>query len=61
MKTADGARLAISDTQKRVGDLFVHLAEVTESEISAGDAVEMIVDHARRSGNRTPRKFPRWA
>ncbi len=52
MKTADGARLAISDTQKRVGDLFVHLAEVTEGEISAGDAVEMIVDHARRSGNR---------
>ncbi|MDX1716388.1 MAG: alanine--tRNA ligase [Anderseniella sp.] len=52
MKTADGARLAISDTQKRVGDLFVHLAEVTEGEISTGDAVEMIVDHARRSGNR---------
>jgi alanyl-tRNA synthetase len=52
MKTAEGARLSISDTQKRVGDLFVHQAEVTAGEISTGDAVEMEVDHARRSGNR---------
>jgi alanyl-tRNA synthetase len=52
MKTAEGARLVVSDTHKRVGDLFVHQAEVTDGEISTGDAVEMEVDHARRSGNR---------
>ena len=52
MKTAAGARLKISDTKKRLGDLFVHIASVEDGEIKLGDAVEMQVDHSRRSGNR---------
>jgi alanyl-tRNA synthetase len=52
MKTADGARVTITDTQKRIGDLFVHMGEVSEGQISRGDAVEMEVDHSRRTGNR---------
>jgi alanyl-tRNA synthetase len=52
MKTAEGARVTITDTQKRIGDLFVHMGEVSEGQISRGDAVEMEVDHSRRTGNR---------
>ncbi len=52
MKTAEGARLKIADTQKRVGNLFVHSAVVETGEVRTGDAVEMSVDHVRRSGNR---------
>ena len=52
MKTAGGARVTVTDTQKRLGDLFVHIATVADGEIAVGDAVEMLVDHDRRSGNR---------
>ena len=52
MRTAEGARLTVTDTQKRVGDLFVHVARVEEGTFKPGDAVEMEVDHSRRSGNR---------
>jgi len=52
MKTAGGARVKIADTQKRLGDLFIHIAEVEDGEITVGDAVEMLVDNDRRSGNR---------
>ncbi len=52
MKTASGARLKITDTQKRLGDLFVHIAVVEDGKIALHDAVEMQVDHDRRCGNR---------
>ena len=52
MKTSNGALLKITDTQKRLGDLFVHSAIVEEGTVKAGDVVEMSVDHTRRSGNR---------
>ena len=52
MKTASGARLKIIDTQKRLGELFVHIAVVEDGKITLNDAVEMQVDHVRRSGNR---------
>jgi alanyl-tRNA synthetase len=41
----------ITDTKKSQG-LFVHLAEVTEGEISAGQGASLTVDHARRGAIR---------
>ncbi|KQS72890.1 alanine--tRNA ligase [Rhizobium sp. Leaf371] len=46
--TADGARLSVTDTQKRGEGIFVHIATVDEGTIKAGDAVALTVDHARR-------------
>ncbi|PYE44687.1 alanyl-tRNA synthetase [Rhizobium sp. PP-F2F-G20b] len=47
--TSDGARLSVTDTQKRGEGVFVHTATVDEGTIKAGDAVALTVDHARRS------------
>ncbi len=52
IKTADGAVFRVSDTQKRVGDLIVHVGTVEEGTIKPGAAAELSVDHARRAGNR---------
>ena len=52
IKTAEGAVFRVTDTQKRVGDVLVHLGEVEKGTIVPGNAVELTVDHARRSGNR---------
>ena len=46
--TSDGARLNVTDTQKRGEGVFVHTATVEEGTIRAGDAVALTVDHARR-------------
>ena len=46
--TADGAEIAIDDTQTKLGDLFVHLGRVTKGKLNVGDAVEMRVDGERR-------------
>ncbi|TCL94150.1 alanyl-tRNA synthetase [Rhizobium sp. PP-WC-2G-219] len=46
--TSDGARLSVTDTQKRGEGVFVHTATVDEGTIKAGDAVALTVDHARR-------------
>jgi alanyl-tRNA synthetase len=47
--TAPGLRIAVTDTQKKLGDIFVHLGVVTEGEAKVGAAVLAEVDHARRS------------
>jgi alanyl-tRNA synthetase len=52
IKTADGAVFIVTETQKRLGDLFVHLGRVEKGTFKIGAAVELQVDHARRSGNR---------
>ena len=46
--TADGAELAISDTQKRAGDLHVHIGTMRRGRMSVGQAVEMRIDAERR-------------
>jgi alanyl-tRNA synthetase len=46
--SAGGAEIAVRDTQKRLGDLHVHLGEVTHGKISVGDVVEARVDGTRR-------------
>jgi alanyl-tRNA synthetase len=50
--SASGATIAITDTQRKVGDLFVHYGKVTKGEVKVGDAVEMKVDSKRRSALR---------
>ncbi|WP_374651985.1 alanine--tRNA ligase [Dongia sp.] len=50
--SAGGAEILVTDTQKKLGDLHVHIGKVTKGSVKAGDAVEMKVDHARRSGLR---------
>jgi len=48
----DGLRIAVRDTQKRVGDLFVHLGLVESGTTRVGEAVRAEVDHARRTAIR---------
>ena len=50
--TAEGGEVAIADTQKKLGDLHVHIGKVTHGAIKVGDAVEMRVDGERRSALR---------
>ncbi|NBB84204.1 MAG: alanine--tRNA ligase, partial [Alphaproteobacteria bacterium] len=52
MFTADGAEIAIADTQKKVGDLWVHTGTVERGRIAVGDTVEMRVDGVRRAAIR---------
>jgi alanyl-tRNA synthetase len=47
--TAEGAELSVTDTQKKLGTLHVHMATVTRGEIALGDMVELWVDGARRA------------
>jgi alanyl-tRNA synthetase len=52
IRTAGGALFRVTETQKRVGDLIIHQGVVEKGALKVGDAVELDVDHARRSGNR---------
>ncbi|MBO6808980.1 alanine--tRNA ligase [Thalassospira sp.] len=52
IKTENGAIIEITDTQKKLGALHVHLGKVTEGAVKVGDAAEFRVDHARRSSLR---------
>jgi len=52
IRTAEGASFLVADTQKRVGDVFVHIGELVRGSMKPGNAVELTVDHTRRSGNR---------
>jgi alanyl-tRNA synthetase len=50
--TGDGVRFAVTDTQRRAGDLFVHFGTVEEGSLNVGTALDLKVDHARRSAIR---------
>jgi alanyl-tRNA synthetase len=50
--TGDGVRFLVTDTQKRAGDLFVHLGAVEEGSLKVGAALDLNVDHGRRSAIR---------
>ena len=52
IKTEKGAIIQITDTQKKLGALHVHLGKVTEGSVAVGDAAEFRVDHTRRSSLR---------
>ena len=45
----DGLRIAVADTQKKLGDLFVHIGRVEAGEARVGMPVLAEVDHARRT------------
>ena len=49
---ADGLRFKVTDTQKKAGDLFVHIGTVEQGALKAGSALVLEVDHARRSSIR---------
>ena len=48
----DGLQVTLQDTQKKLGDLFVHLGQVEAGTLRLGAGVEAIVDHARRGAIR---------
>jgi alanyl-tRNA synthetase len=48
----DGLLIRISDTQRKLGDLFVHLGRVEAGEAQVGTAVVAEVDHVRRTAIR---------
>jgi len=50
--TGDGVTFRVTDTQKKAGDLFVHLGVVEEGALKPGQALQLVVDHDRRSAIR---------
>ena len=52
MLTGDGVRFRVTDTQKKAGDLFVHLGTVEQGTLKPATALQLDVDHARRSAIR---------
>ena len=50
--TGEGVRFRVTDTQKRAGDLFVHIGAVEDGTLKPGVALALEVDHARRGAIR---------
>ena len=50
--TGEGVKFRVTDTQKKAGDLFVHLGTVEQGTLKVGTALQLEVDHARRSSIR---------
>jgi alanyl-tRNA synthetase len=51
--TGDGIRFKVTDTQKKAGDLFVHLGQVEQGTLKVGTALQLDVDHVRRGAIRS--------
>jgi len=52
MFSGKGAEGTIIDTEKKLGNLHVHVAEITRGEFALGDAVDLRVDAERRRATR---------
>jgi alanyl-tRNA synthetase len=52
MISGEGARFRVTDTQKKAGDLFVHLGTVEQGTLKPGMALSLEVDHGRRTSIR---------
>ena len=52
--TGEGVKFRVTDTQKKVGDLFVHVGTVEQGTLKVGTALQLEVDHGRRSSIRCP-------
>ena len=50
--TGDGVRVRITDTQKKAGDLYVHLGTVEQGTVKPGLPLQLEVDHGRRTSIR---------
>src|ERR1700709_996603 len=48
----EGVKFRVTDTQKKAGDLFVHVGTVEQGTLKPGTALQLEVDHARRSSIR---------
>ena len=48
----EGVRFRVTDTQKRAGDLFVHQGTVEQGTLAIGTALQLEVEHSRRSSIR---------
>jgi alanyl-tRNA synthetase len=51
--SADGLRFRVTDTQKKLGDVFVHVGTVEVGRLKPGAALALEVDHARRTAIRS--------
>jgi alanyl-tRNA synthetase len=49
IRLAGGARFAVSDVQKRAGDVFAHIGELVEGRTAPGAAAELSIDVERRN------------
>ncbi|MFK4823351.1 alanine--tRNA ligase [Paenochrobactrum sp. BZR 588] len=49
----DGFVIEVTDTVKKADGVFVHQAIIREGKLQTGDAVELVVDHERRSRMRS--------
>ncbi len=52
IRFSGGARLVVTDTQKKVGALHVHVGVLEGGAVKVGEAARCIVDHERRSALR---------
>ncbi len=52
VRIGDKATFVVTDTLKKVGDLFVHYGRCEKGRLKVGDAVELGVDRSRRSAIR---------
>jgi alanyl-tRNA synthetase len=50
--SAHGGEFAVADTQKRAGELIVHLGKMTHGSLKLGDVVELRIDETRRTALR---------
>jgi len=50
--TGDGVTFRVTETQKKAGDLFVHFGTVEQGTLKPDAALQLEVDHARRSAIR---------
>ena len=48
----EGVKFRVTDMQKKAGDLFVHVGTVEQGTLKVGTALQLEVDHARRSSIR---------
>ncbi|HKF70362.1 MAG TPA: alanine--tRNA ligase-related protein, partial [Stellaceae bacterium] len=46
--SAEGAEFAVEDTQRRAGELIVHIGALARGKLAIGDAVELRIDGERR-------------
>ncbi len=52
MSAGDGLRLRVTDTQKKLGELFVHHVTVVAGTLACGQSLELAVDRERRAAIR---------
>ncbi|CAN5129525.1 alanine--tRNA ligase [soil metagenome] len=50
--SGEGVRVRVTDTQKKAGDLYVHLGTVEQGTLKPGVPLQLEVDHTRRSAIR---------